>query len=159
MEELMERLRENERQMQEQAKSWEERLQETKAAADAQVRELSQQGIHLGEEQAQLEEKRKTLPHLFNLNEDPLMSGVVVYFLEQSEMRIGRKDAARDQDVCLSGLSISKEHAVISMAEANAEGAADQHHAGERGRKGDGQRKAHRRACASAPQLARNHRQ
>eukprot|EP00946_MAST-07B_sp_MAST-7B-sp1_P001189 g1189.t1 len=124
MEELMERLRENERQMQEQAKSWEERLQETKAVADAQVRELSQQGIHLrGEGQAQLEEKRKTLPHLFNLNEDPLMSGVVVYFLEQSEMRIGRKDAARDQDVCLSGLSISKEHAVISMAEANAEGA------------------------------------
>ena len=65
MEELMERLRENERQMQEQAKSWEERLQETKAVADAQVRELSQQGIHLrGEGQAQLEEKRKTLPHL-----------------------------------------------------------------------------------------------
>ena len=59
----MERLRENERQMQEQAKSWEERLQETKAVADAQVRELSQQGIHLrGEGQAQLRRSARHCP-------------------------------------------------------------------------------------------------
>ena len=73
--ELREQMLENERQMKEQAKTWEERLKETELAAEEQVKQLSKAGISVqqGEDRAMLEEKKRITPHLFNLNEDPLM--------------------------------------------------------------------------------------
>ncbi|XP_063441866.1 kinesin-like protein KIF28 isoform X2 [Mytilus trossulus] len=52
-------------------------------------------------------------PHLINLNEDPMLSGVICYFLSQKETTIGRKDAKPVPSICLSGLSIQKQHSVI----------------------------------------------
>ena len=34
-------------------------------------------------EENRLREKRKTTPHLWNLNEDPQLTGVVVHFIDQ----------------------------------------------------------------------------
>ncbi|KAL4235255.1 hypothetical protein ACF0H5_006893 [Mactra antiquata] len=51
--------------------------------------------------------------HLINLNEDPMLSGVIVHFLKEGETTIGRKDAAPVPDICLSGLSIQKQHAIM----------------------------------------------
>ena len=112
--ELREQMIENERLMKEQAKTWTERLKETELAAAEQVKQLSRAGITVSQgDRAALEEKRRTTPHLFNLNEDPLMSGVVCYFLEERITRIGRKDAKEhNQHICLSGLSIESEHAI-----------------------------------------------
>ena len=121
MNELKEQMLENERLMKEQAKTWEERLKETEMAAKEQVKQLSKAGITTalqGEDRKILEEKKQSVPHLFNLNEDPLMSGIVVYFLDQRVTRIGRTDAtAHEQHICLSGLSIASEHATITYDE------------------------------------------
>jgi pSer/pThr/pTyr-binding forkhead associated (FHA) protein len=121
MNELREQMLENERLMKEQAKTWEERLKETELAAEEQVKQLSKAGISIqsgtkGTKDFEEQKfKKRTVPHLFNLNEDPLMSGVVVYFLDQRITRIGRKDALNhNQHICLSGLSIVSEHATIS---------------------------------------------
>ncbi|XP_048735911.1 kinesin-like protein KIF28 isoform X5 [Ostrea edulis] len=60
------------------------------------------------------DDKRKTKePHLINLNEDPMLSGVICHFLNGGETSIGRKDASPTPNICLSGLSIQKQHAVI----------------------------------------------
>ena len=57
---------------------------------------------------------RKTKdPHLLNLNEDPMLSGVVALFLDSGETTIGRKDATPPPKIPLSGLSITKDHAII----------------------------------------------
>ena len=41
-------------------------------------------------------------PHLMNLNEDPMLSGVVFHFLDGQATVIGRKDG--NPDIALSGL-------------------------------------------------------
>ena len=50
-------------------------------------------------------EKTKRLPHLVNLNADPFMSECLMYFLEQGDTNIGRKDAeVRGDSMCLNRL-------------------------------------------------------
>ncbi|XP_023930292.1 kinesin-like protein KIF28P isoform X2 [Lingula anatina] len=58
--------------------------------------------------------KKSTVSHFVNLNEDPMLSSKVYYFLEKPEVTIGRKDAEPMPDICLSGLSIMKQHAVVT---------------------------------------------
>lgn len=43
-------------------------------------------------------------PHLMNLNEDPMLSGVVFHYLKDGETSVGRKDADQPPDITLSGL-------------------------------------------------------
>jgi len=42
--------------------------------------------------------------HLINLNEDPMLSGVIVHFIKDGQTSIGRKDANPVPNVCLSGV-------------------------------------------------------
>jgi kinesin family member 1 len=51
-------------------------------------------------------------PHLLNLNEDQLLSGVVFHFLSQSTpVTVGRKDAKTPPVISLSGLrSVTNHH-------------------------------------------------
>jgi len=48
--------------------------------------------------------RKKTEIHLINLNEDPMLSGVIVHYIRDGEMTIGRKDAQPVPQICLSGL-------------------------------------------------------
>jgi len=50
------------------------------------------------------DDKKAKQPHLSNLNEDQLLSGVVFHFLKKGEMTVGRKDAKPPPDICLNGL-------------------------------------------------------
>ena len=52
--------------------------------------------------------------HLINLNEDPLLAGVVFHYFKDGESSIGRKDADPTPCITLSGLSIMKNHAIIT---------------------------------------------
>src|SRR5689334_3503684 len=54
-----------------------------------------------------------TLPHLINLNEDPVMSELLLYYLKEGTTKVGRSDAEKPQDIQLNGLSIAKEHCVF----------------------------------------------
>ena len=58
-----------------------------------------------------------TEPHLVNLNEDPMLSGVIKVKLDAGQNTIGRKDANPAPKVILTGLSIMKEHAIINVAD------------------------------------------
>lgn len=60
--------------------------------------------------------KKQTIPHLINLNEDPMLSRVICHFLEQEVTKIGRKDADPAPDIPFSGLSILKQHALIKSS-------------------------------------------
>uniref|UniRef100_A0A8C9QRB3 plus-end-directed kinesin ATPase n=1 Tax=Spermophilus dauricus TaxID=99837 RepID=A0A8C9QRB3_SPEDA len=52
-------------------------------------------------------------PHLVNLNEDPLMSECLLYYIKDGTTRVGREDAERRQDIVLSGHFIKEEHCVF----------------------------------------------
>uniref|UniRef100_A0A673T7G7 plus-end-directed kinesin ATPase n=1 Tax=Suricata suricatta TaxID=37032 RepID=A0A673T7G7_SURSU len=52
-------------------------------------------------------------PHLVNLNEDPLMSECLLYYIKDGITRVGREDAERRQDIVLSGHFIKEEHCVF----------------------------------------------
>lgn len=64
------------------------------------------------ENTASKERKKKKIkdPYLTNLNEDPILSYVVCYFLSDKEALVGSSDACQIQ---LSGLNICSEHAKI----------------------------------------------
>ncbi|KAJ8041556.1 Kinesin-like protein KIF28P [Holothuria leucospilota] len=63
---------------------------------------------------AQQESRKSHEPHFSNLNEDNMLSGVVIHFLGASETTIGRKDADPAPSITLSGLSIQKQHAKVT---------------------------------------------
>ncbi|KAG7261140.1 hypothetical protein CRUP_005288, partial [Coryphaenoides rupestris] len=63
----------------------------------------------------------KKTPHLVNLNEDPLMSECLLYYIKDGITRVGQADAERRQDIVLSGAHIREEHCVF-RSERNANG-------------------------------------
>lgn len=52
----------------------------------------------------------KKTPHLVNLNEDPLMSECLLYYIKHGLTRVGRPDANVPQDIKLKGSEIQNEH-------------------------------------------------
>ncbi|KAL3859056.1 hypothetical protein ACJMK2_009292 [Sinanodonta woodiana] len=82
--------------------SWEEKL----AAAREETDHISGQTT---------DKRKKTEIHLVNLNEDPMLSGVIVHFIGEGETIVGRNDANPVPKICLSGLSIQKQHAMIKV--------------------------------------------
>lgn len=59
------------------------------------------------EEDRRLEQKRKEVPHLWNLNEDPALTNVIVHFVENGENRIGNGASKADKlQIVLKGLSV-----------------------------------------------------
>lgn len=51
--------------------------------------------------------------YLINLNADPAMNELLVYYLKDTVTRIGTNDAKTKQDIILSGLGICDEHCII----------------------------------------------
>lgn len=62
-----------------------------------------------------LTNSRVQTPHLVNLNEDPLMSECLVYYIKEGLTRVGRpNNASVTQDIQLSGSHILDEHCVFN---------------------------------------------
>ncbi|XP_041129987.1 kinesin-like protein KIF1B [Polyodon spathula] len=55
----------------------------------------------------------KKTPHLVNLNEDPLMSECLLYYIKDGITRVGQADPERRQDIVLSGAHIKEEHCIF----------------------------------------------
>ncbi|XP_061776384.1 kinesin-like protein KIF1A isoform X5 [Nerophis ophidion] len=53
-------------------------------------------------------------PHLVNLNEDPLMSECLLYYIKDGITKVGRENAKTRQDIVLSGHFIRDEHCTFS---------------------------------------------
>ncbi|KAK6024631.1 hypothetical protein OSTOST_09554, partial [Ostertagia ostertagi] len=64
-------------------------------------------------ERLAIQKQRKEIPHLWNLNEDPALTDVIVHFLPPGEVTIGNKTAVPAPMVQLNGLSILPQHAVV----------------------------------------------
>lgn len=91
-------LSENDKEMEEMKKTYEEKL---KAFQDGHVSVVGDQN-----------EKKKSTPHLFNLNIDSQLSGKIIHFIEKDTTKIGNKNGEQS-DITLGGPSIQQEHAII----------------------------------------------
>ena len=107
---LKEQMAENEKIINEMKKSWEEKLKDSAAIVSS---------SSLGDSGAMharnaMETK---IPYIMNLHEDPQLSECVLYVFKKGVTRIGRKNPDVPQDVCLSGLNILAEHALVTNAD------------------------------------------
>ncbi|CAD5220541.1 unnamed protein product [Bursaphelenchus xylophilus] len=100
LESLKQQLAENQKAMEDLEKSWQERLNEERKK-------------YAGEDRAEIEAKRKTVAHMWNLNEDPALTDMVVHFIPEGENRVGNGQNGQSANIVLKGLSIQPEHAII----------------------------------------------
>lgn len=117
---MEEELRANARVMEE-MKSFQERLQETKSKAAAEKEEAL---------------KKKNDPHLTNLNEDPMLTAKVTYFVNKGKIvlpvlafkcsqifnylenvYVGKKSGKPQPDITLGGVGIQPNHAVFHFVD------------------------------------------
>ncbi|XP_029911307.1 kinesin-like protein KIF1B isoform X13 [Myripristis murdjan] len=121
-EEAIERLKESEKIIAELNETWEEKLRKTEAIRMEREALLAEMGVAIREDGGTLGVfSPKKTPHLVNLNEDPLMSECLLYYIKDGITRVGQADAERRQDIVLSGAHIKEEHCVF-RSERNANG-------------------------------------
>ncbi|CAF2419386.1 unnamed protein product [Rotaria sp. Silwood2] len=117
-EDALERLKENQKLMDSLCMSYEEKLKKTEkimAEREAAFHELGVYSKNDGNAVGIFSPKNS--PHLVNLNEDPLMSECLMYFIKDGTTRVGRPDAPVHQDIVLSGSHIEPEHCIITNSQ------------------------------------------
>ncbi|EPB76030.1 kinesin motor domain protein [Ancylostoma ceylanicum] len=101
VESLRRQLEQNQKEMAELEKTWQEKIAEEAAKNNASAERMA------------IMKQRQEVPHLWNLNEDPALTDVIVHFLPPGEVTIGNKTADPAPMVQLNGLSILPQHAVV----------------------------------------------
>ncbi|XP_018083126.1 kinesin-like protein KIF1C isoform X6 [Xenopus laevis] len=121
-EEAIERLKESEKIIAELNETWEEKLRKTEAIRMEREALLAEMGVAIREDGGTLGVfSPKKTPHLVNLNEDPLMSECLLYYIKDGITRVGQADADSHQDIVLSGAHIKEEHCIF-RSERNSNG-------------------------------------
>ncbi|XP_034559758.1 kinesin-like protein KIF1A isoform X2 [Notolabrus celidotus] len=114
-EEAIERLKETEKIIAELNETWEEKLRRTEAIRMEREALLAEMGVAMREDGGTLGVfSPKKTPHLVNLNEDPLMSECLLYYIKDGITKVGRENAKTRQDIVLSGHFIQDEHCTFS---------------------------------------------
>ncbi|XP_017553465.1 kinesin-like protein KIF1A isoform X4 [Pygocentrus nattereri] len=114
-EEAIERLKETEKIIAELNETWEEKLRRTEAIRMEREALLAEMGVAIREDGGTVGVfSPKKTPHLVNLNEDPLMSECLLYYIKDGITRVGREDAMTRQDIVLSGHFIKDEHCIFT---------------------------------------------
>uniref|UniRef100_A0A8D3BXS1 plus-end-directed kinesin ATPase n=1 Tax=Scophthalmus maximus TaxID=52904 RepID=A0A8D3BXS1_SCOMX len=114
-EEAIERLKETEKIIAELNETWEEKLRRTEAIRMDREALLAEMGVAMREDGGTVGVfSPKKTPHLVNLNEDPLMSECLLYYIKDGITKVGREDAKTRQDIVLSGHFIRDEHCTFS---------------------------------------------
>ncbi|KAF4112183.1 kinesin-like protein KIF1A isoform X14 [Onychostoma macrolepis] len=114
-EEAIERLKETEKIIAELNETWEEKLRRTEAIRMDREALLAEMGVAMREDGGTVGVfSPKKTPHLVNLNEDPLMSECLLYYIKDGITRVGREDANSRQDIVLSGHFIKEEHCTFT---------------------------------------------
>ncbi|RUS83751.1 hypothetical protein EGW08_008502 [Elysia chlorotica] len=107
----MERLKESEKLIAELNLSWEEKLRKTESVRKERSAVLAEMGVALKEDGGTIGVfSPKKSPHLVNLNEDPLMSECLLYYIKEGTTRVGLEGSKNPNDVQLSGFNILEEH-------------------------------------------------
>lgn len=114
-ENAIEQLQESEKLMNQLNETWEEKLKKTEAIRMQREAVLSEIGVATREDgdAVGLFLTPQQTPHLVNLNEDPLMSECLIYYLKQGITRVGRSDAEIPQDIQLDGTHILSQHCIF----------------------------------------------
>ncbi|XP_028259347.1 kinesin-like protein KIF1A isoform X11 [Parambassis ranga] len=116
-EEAIERLKETEKIIAELNETWEEKLRRTEAIRMEREALLAEMGVAMREDGGTVGVfSPKKTPHLVNLNEDPLMSECLLYYIKDGITRVGRLDASSRQDIVLSGHFIQDEHCTFTSS-------------------------------------------
>ncbi|XP_075881848.1 kinesin-like protein KIF1A isoform X8 [Nelusetta ayraudi] len=116
-EEAIERLKETEKIIAELNVTWEEKLRRTEAIRMEREALLAEMGVAMREDGGTVGVfSPKKTPHLVNLNEDPLMSECLLYYIKDGITRVGRVDASSRQDIVLSGHFIKDEHCTFTSS-------------------------------------------
>ncbi|CAL8241208.1 unnamed protein product [Merluccius merluccius] len=109
-EEAAERLLETEKIIAELNETWEEKLRKTESIRLERETLLAEMGVSIKEDGGTLGVfSPKGTPHLVNLNEDPLMSECLLYYIKEGVTRVGQQDV----DIKLSGQFIKEIHCVF----------------------------------------------
>uniref|UniRef100_A0A3Q3JAU9 Kinesin motor domain-containing protein n=1 Tax=Monopterus albus TaxID=43700 RepID=A0A3Q3JAU9_MONAL len=98
--------------------TWEEKLRKTESIRLEREALLAEMGVSIKEDGGTLGVfSPKGTPHLVNLNEDPLMSECLLYYIKEGFTRVGQQDV----DIKLSGHFIKEIHCVF-VSETNEQG-------------------------------------
>ncbi|KAG0242182.1 kinesin-like protein Klp8 [Mortierella sp. GBA43] len=108
-EQLQDEVQASEKIMAELNETWEEKLRRTQEIQQERERTLEELGISVEKGHIGVHTPKK-MPHLVNLNEDPLMSECLVYQLKPGKTIVGRLDSSQSADIRLSGANIQDEH-------------------------------------------------
>ena len=60
------------------------------------------------------EEKKKIMPHLWNLNEDPMLSGMITHFVPPGDSHVGR---GQNCQIVIKGVAIKEQHVLLTNNE------------------------------------------
>ena len=113
-ENAIEQLQETEKLMSELNETWEEKLRKTEAIRIQRETALSEMGVATRDDGDAVGIFSPSLtPHLVNLNEDPIMSECLIYYIRDGFTRLGQPNAEVPQDIKLSGSEILKEHCIF----------------------------------------------
>ncbi|XP_012274731.1 kinesin-like protein KIF13B isoform X2 [Orussus abietinus] len=110
---ITEKLSESERLMKEMSQTWEEKLVKTERLQHERQQALEKMGISVQASGIQVE---KSKYYLVNLNDDPSLNELLVYYLKERTL-VGGRSATTEQDIQLHGLGILPEHCVITIEE------------------------------------------
>ncbi|KAF9185006.1 kinesin-like protein Klp8 [Haplosporangium sp. Z 767] len=108
-EQLQDEVQASEKIMAELNETWEEKLRKTQEIQQERERTLEELGISVEKGHIGVHTPKK-MPHLVNLNEDPLMSECLVYQLKPGKTQVGRLESTTPADIRLSGTNIHDEH-------------------------------------------------
>ncbi|XP_078332068.1 kinesin-like protein KIF13A isoform X4 [Crassostrea virginica] len=108
---LQDRLQESEKLIKEMTKTWEEKLAEKDKINQERHEALEKMGVSVQTSGIKVE---KGKCFLVNLNADPSLNELLVYYLKDHTL-VGQQDAGVQQDIQLSGLGIMPEHCVVDI--------------------------------------------
>ncbi|XP_068687799.1 kinesin-like protein unc-104 isoform X4 [Montipora foliosa] len=110
----LDRLKASEKLIAELNETWEEKLKKTEAIKQEREAMLAEMGVAIGVDGHTVglfQPKRR--PHVVNLNEDPLMSECLLYYVKEGITRVGQAGARSHQDIQLNGENILQEHCIF----------------------------------------------
>ncbi|CDS10964.1 hypothetical protein LRAMOSA03229 [Lichtheimia ramosa] len=107
--EIIEQLQSSEKLLANLNETWEDKWEKTKAIHMEREKALEELGISVHKDNVGVYAPKK-MPHLVNLNEDPLMSECLMYQLKLGITKVGREDSEQQPDIRLSGSNIQNEH-------------------------------------------------
>nr|NP_788356.2 kinesin heavy chain 73, isoform C [Drosophila melanogaster]AAF58129.2 kinesin heavy chain 73, isoform C [Drosophila melanogaster] len=109
---VQDKLAESENLMKQISQTWEEKLVKTERIQNERQQALEKMGISV---QASGIKVEKNKYYLVNLNADPSLNELLVYYLKDRTLIGGRTISGQQPDIQLSGLGIQPEHCVITI--------------------------------------------